>query len=211
MKSIVSAIVAASLIVGVGVYHGFATDRWADPAASDHPGRKLTEIPLAIGEWTGEVLPRSAEDDPKTSVEHRKFTNARTGKWIMTAVTTGKPGYVSVHNPEHCYLGSGYRVVDSIQPMSMKLGETKEARFWTGHFEKKKATNVESIRIYWGWTTNGDWQAPNYPRFHFAGRNTLHKLYFIHAVNGHETPEEISVYEDFMRQYLQQINQRIAH
>src|SRR5262245_36274451 len=168
MKRLIGIAIAAVLLLAVGVYHGLATDRWTHAGADDHPAKWLVNLPMEIGVWKGEVLPRAADDDPKTGVVNCRFTHARTGRWVLTAVTSGRAGRVAVHNPEHCYLGSGYKVVDAIHPESLPAGDATGA-FWTGHFQKKKATGLESIRIYWGWTANGRWQAPDYPRLFFAG------------------------------------------
>lgn len=207
MRTLAPSLAVAALLVAVGVYHGMATDRWRDAAAAANPG---TALGLSFGDWQGQILPRDANDDPKTSILHCRFTHAKSGQWIMTAVSTGKPGYVAVHNPEHCYLGSGYKIVDSIRDYALAMPNGDDSHFWTGHFQKKKATGVESIRIYWGWTTNGQWQAPDYPRLYFAGRSVLHKLYFIHAFTGNESPDELHSYEEFMRQYVTQLNQQIG-
>lgn len=210
MKAHLPALVVAGCIVAVGAYHGSSTGRWSEASTLDNPGQKAAAATTSIGDWHGEILPRDAEDDPKTSIIHCRFTHSKTGKWIMTAVSTGKPGYVAVHNPEHCYLGSGYKIADAIRDQPIPIDNKRDAHFWTANFQKKKTTGVESIRIYWGWTTDGNWQAPNYPRLYFAGRNTLHKLYFIHAATGNESPEEMRFYQEFMTQYIKCLNQFIA-
>src|SRR5262245_31034168 len=148
MKRTIGIAIAALFLLAVGVYHGLATDRWSRPETDDHPGKWLSNLPMEIGDWKGEVLPRAADDDPKTGVVNVRFTHGRSGRWLLTAVTSGRGGRVAIHNPEHCYLGSGYKVVDIIHKESLPVGDGNAA-FWTGHFQKKKATGLESIRIYW--------------------------------------------------------------
>jgi hypothetical protein len=209
MTRIVALAIAAAFLLVVGIYHGLATDRWSHPDADDHPAKWLATLPLEIGEWKGEILPRESDDDPKTGVVNCKFTQARSGRWVMTAVTSGRAGRVSIHNPEHCYLGSGYKIVDAIHQESLTIGNDT-AGFWTGHFQKRKATGLESIRIYWGWTTNGKWQAPEYPRLFYAGTRRLQKLYLIHPVTGSDSPDDLAAYRDFMASYVTELNRRLA-
>src|SRR5438552_12717158 len=113
MRHLVLASFIAALLVGLGLYHGRATDRWADVAGDDNPGKVFANMPADIGDWKGETLQRDAEDDSKTSVINRRYTHRLSGHWVVTAITSGRAGRVSIHNPEHCYLGSGYKVVDS--------------------------------------------------------------------------------------------------
>jgi hypothetical protein len=209
MRRVTGIAIAAAFLLGVGVYHGLATDRWSNANADDHPAKWLANPPLDISDWKGEILPREAEDDPKTGVITCRFTQPRSGRWVLTAVTSGRAGRVAIHNPEHCYLGSGYKVVDSIHQESLPLGEGTAA-FWTGHFTKKKSTGLESIRIYWGWTTDGRWQAPEYPRLFFAAAPRMHKLYMIHPVTGNDSADDQAAYHSFMSAYLAELNRRLA-
>ena len=208
MRYIVLTSIIAGILLGIGVYHGLATDRWSDPATAS-PGKRFANLPANIGDWKGENLPRDAEDDAKTSVINTRFTNALTGRWVVTSVTSGRAGRVSIHNPEHCYLGSGYKVVDSIHEETIEISGQQQT-FWTGHFEKKKPSGVESIRIYWGWTIDGRWQAPSYPRLFFAGKSKLHKLYVIHAVPAGTEADDAGPYREFLALYLTELNRRLT-
>src|SRR5262245_35342705 len=208
MRYIVLTSIIAVILLGIGVYHGLATDRWSDPGTGS-PGKRFANLPANIGDWKGENLQRDAEDDAKTSVINTRFTSALTGRWVVTSLTSGRAGRVSIHNPEHCYLGSGYKVVDSIHEETIEIGGQQQT-FWTGHFEKKKPSGVESIRIYWGWTIDGRWQAPSYPRLFFAGKSKLHKLYVIHAVPAGAEAEGASPDREFLALYLTELNRRLT-
>ena len=105
---------------------------------------------------------------------------------------------------------SGYKVVDSIREEPITVNGQSE-KFWTGHFEKKKPSGVESIRIYWGWSSDGAWQAPEYPRLYFAAAPRLHKLYLIHPVSGRDAPDDLAAYKEFLTQYVTELSRRIAH
>jgi hypothetical protein len=210
MRHLILASIIAAMLLGIGVYHGLATDRWSNPAAADSPGKPFANMSLTLGDWKGEVLPRDAEDDSKTSVINMRYTHAVSGRWVVTSLTSGRSGRVAIHNPEHCYLGNGYKVVDSIREESIEAGGQVQ-QFWTGHFEKKKPTGVESIRIYWGWTLDGRWQAPSYPRLFFAGKAKLHKLYVIHAVPVGTEVEDEAPYKEFLALYLTELDRRLGH
>ncbi|HEV3143181.1 MAG TPA: hypothetical protein VGZ47_04780 [Gemmataceae bacterium] len=201
--------IAVGLLLAVGVYHGLATDRWHDPQADAAIGIAPERVNLTFGDWHGEILPRGQDDDPKTSVLNLRYTNRKDGKWLVTSISSGRGGRVSIHNPEQCYLGSGYELVDSIRLESLTV-DGSEQLFWTGHFQKKKPTGVESIRIYWGWATQSPWVAPQYPRLYFAATARLHKLYMIHPVMATDAPADLAEYHDLMAQFVQELNRCLA-
>jgi hypothetical protein len=208
MRHLVFAVLITAFLLGIGVYHGVATDRWSDVNGDNSPGKRFARLPAQIGDWKGEILPRDSEDDAKTSVINTRYTNVINGRWIMTSLSSGRAGRVSIHNPEHCYLGSGYKVVDDIREESVDVNGPQ--KFWTGHFEKKKPSGIESIRIYWGWTIDGQWQAPAYPRLFFAGKSRLHKLYVIHAVPAGAEVEDDKSYKEFLVLYLAELNRHLG-
>ena len=209
MRQPILAMITSGLVLGMGIYHGLATDRWSVATEDDNPGKCFEDLPATIGDWASEALPRGEGDDLKNSVVNRRFNNRVNGRWILTSITSGRAGRVSIHDPEHCYLGSGYKVVDAIRQQSIDLPSGQSAKFWTGHFEKKKPSGIESIRIYWGWTVDGQWQAPDYPRLLFAGKSRLHKLYMIHPVSAEDEQEDTNPYRDFMVQYLTELNRHL--
>jgi hypothetical protein len=210
MRPIMTAALVVAMLLGVGIYHGLATDRWGNSAAEEDSGKLFAGMPNRFGDWVGERLPRQADDDSKTAVINTRFTNRGSGKWVITSLTTGRSGRVAIHNPEHCYLGNGYKIADSIREESMTLPDGTTARFWTGHFQKKKPSGVESIRIYWGWTADGQWQAPSFPRLFFAAKPTLHKLYVIHPVPLNGAEDDSGPYKEFMTQYISELNRQIG-
>ena len=210
MRQVFLTAVIAAVMLGVGIYHGLATDRWASAATEERGQREFADLPLQYGDWKGELLPRDDDDDDlKTSATNCRFTNMKTGKWVVTSISSRRTGRVAVHNPEHCYLGSGYKLVDAIRTESLSSGKPSTT-FWTGHFEKRKPTGVESIRIYWGWSNDGNWQAPDYPRFYFSPTRRLHKLYLIHPVTSRDSPDDLVAYKEFMVQYATELSSRIA-
>jgi hypothetical protein len=210
MKSIMSAVMIIGVLLGVGVYHGLATDRWSDPIADEDFGKRFANMKNQFGDWVGERLPRQVDDDNKTAVINTRFTNRSNGRWIITSLTSGRAGRVSIHNPEHCYLGNGYKIADAIREETLSLPGGASAKFWTGHFQKKKPTGIESIRIYWGWTADGQWQAPTYPRLFFAAKPRVHKLYLIHPVPLNGSNDDSAPYREFMTQYISELNRQIG-
>ena len=210
MRHLLIAAVVSAILLGAGVYHGLATDRWTTTADLDAPNQQVANLRMDIGDWVGERLPRQEDEDSKIAATNTRLVNRINGRWVITSITSGRAGRVAIHNPEHCYLGNGYKLADGIREESIALPDGAPARFWTGHFQKKKATGFESIRIWWGWTTDGRWEAPTYPRLFFAGKPRLHKLYVIHPAPTDDVVEDLAPYREFMTQYLTELNRHLG-
>lgn len=210
MRQLLIAIPVCVVFLGAGYLHGVVTDRWTPPSAADGAGHAAHRVPMTLGDWKGEPLARQAGDNHKTTVINRKYVNSMNGRWLLTSVTSGRPGIVSVHNPEDCYLGSGYKLVDTIRAETLTLADGTEARFWTGHFQKKRPSGIESIRIYWGWSAGKVWEAPNYPRLLYAVKPRLHKLYMIHPVPVDGERDNSAAYREIMTQYVQSLSQQLG-
>jgi hypothetical protein len=193
-------VVGSIIMLSVGVYHGVATDRWSDPAIEGQMVIKVRKVPDRIGEWVGDAWETDESPEPKTVAISRRYTHSTTGQKVLVSLTLGRGGRVSIHNPEYCYLGSGYKLVDSIKPFSV-AGDRDAAKLWTAHFQKKRATSVESVRIYWTWTSDGRWLAPEFPQMRFAGVAELCKLYVLHGVTTHGKEDETN-YQTFLRSFL---------
>ena len=53
---------------------------------------------------------------------------------MLTAISSGRAGRVAIHNPEHCYLGNGYKVVDGVKldafgQAALYVAETTSGKF----------------------------------------------------------------------------------
>ena len=209
MRHLFASVLASTVLLGAGIYHGLATDRWAEPKADERAGNMFASVSNEIGDWVGERLPHQEDEDSKTSVINMHFTNRITGKWIITSITSGRAGRVSVHNPEHCYLGNGYKLADTIHNETLTEPNGEAAQLWTGHFQKKKGAGVESIRIWWAWTADGRWQAPTYPRLYFAAKPRLHKLYVICPAPADDATDDSASYKEFIAQYTSELSHHV--
>jgi len=205
-QTVFSTVAGAALLVGAGAFHGLWTGRWQAP---DDESRRsaLATLALELGEWRGEDMPQESVGDKPTFALYRRYTHRQSGRWVAVMLAHGRPGHVSVHNPEHCYLGSGYTLADQIAPDGVEAGGGA-AKFWAANFQKKRATGVESVRIRWTWTTDGRWQAPDWPRLHFATARHLYKLYLIQPASA-DGADERAVFQEFAPLLLEEMRQKL--
>lgn len=193
-KAILIAVV--SVILATTAVHGFVTNRWngADVAPV------LPDIPKKFGEWVGEDL-RTAIDEPGIAYLSRRYTSTANGRTIVVSLSLGHPGLTAIHTPEYCYTGSGYEMTGSIAPFALPA---QSSAFWTTAFQKPGG--VDALRIYWGWSADGQWKAPNHPRLTFLGKQSLCKLYIVATGAGATAVGQDKQLDDFMSRFIDQLN-----
>ena len=91
-------------------------------------------------------------------------------------------GPIGAHTPDVCYGGLGYSCKGKPARKGIAFANDGHSSFWTARFEKVSNTE-EPLRVYWAWSTNGDWQAASNPRSDFALKGALYKLYVVRSDN----------------------------
>lgn len=189
-------LLASIAVIAPGMAHGIWTCRWDlsdEPQAS---AARLASLPLSIFNWEGEDLPVDAQQVSRVDLagllvrryDHRD-KKGHTSPHVLVMVACGRPGPTSVHSPEICYPGQGYRQMAERQRKSIHCS-TGDAEFFMAPFEKKnQGGEAERIQIYWSWKGTGGWVAPSQPRFVFGAQPVLHKLYVVQPLSG---PHEVS-------------------
>ncbi|MCI0641936.1 MAG: EpsI family protein [Gemmataceae bacterium] len=182
MNRFLPVLVVAVLIVLSGVVHGLWTDRWIVSQELENAAKRLESFVPELDDWQSQPLeldPRQKEQGGVISCMLRRFENRRNGKAIVVLMTCGRPGPMSVHTPEVCYVGAGYRMADPTRRKLASNGSPKATEFWTAKFTKGHGVEDTRLRLYWCWRGAERWDAPENPRVAFAGQPFLYKLYVI--------------------------------
>jgi hypothetical protein len=178
-------IFAAGLVVAVALFEGIRTNRWGAGEDMEAAARKLDSIPREFGPWVGTDAPidekiiRIAE---AAGIVSRSYVNRKNGELVNVLLLCGPTGPIGAHTPEYCYGGIGYACKGKPARKGIALADNGHSSFWTARFEKVSNTE-EPLRVYWAWSTNGDWQAASNPRSDFALRSVLYKLYVVRIDN----------------------------
>jgi hypothetical protein len=201
---------AAFFIVASGFVHGRWSNRWAGSqtvAARDLFGG----LDGTIGDWrVSEPLPIDPANVPaNTQCSARRFLPQKAGKPVTASITAGGPGAVAVHTPDVCYLGAGYKLRGEVTRQTVPLPDGTSAAFWVGDFTKTTATGAESVRVRWSWTADGNWSAPDYPRWVFARAPVLYKLYVVHPLAEEDDLTKDDPYRKFVADLVPALNRRL--
>lgn len=204
-------LVAALLIVAAsGVTHGVCSGRWSAAEEMQTAVDRLALLPHAVGDWEGKDL---ADDNLGKFREEipgalqRRYLRKGSKQEVLVMLVCGKSGPVSVHTPEVCYQGNGWRMASNRTQHAVPLG-AEAAAFWKAAFVKEGLGLRDELRIYWAWNAAGSWQAASEPRLTFARHPVLHKLYVIYRVPPGERPENDPA-PAFLRELLPAIQQHV--
>jgi hypothetical protein len=200
----------ALILAATGYLHGRWTDRWGISETMTVAAAKLQELPLTIGDWDGSYR----EMDPEVlaltgglAAVVPRFNNRQTGEVIDLMILYGRPGPVSVHTPDVCYVGAGYAPTAPPTHHDIGLEQGNAAQFWTGVFAKPHRNDSSSVlRILWSWSGDGRWAAPDSPRVTFASKPAICKLYVIHQLTDENEPLEKDPCNEFVRVFLPELN-----
>jgi hypothetical protein len=171
--------VVVALLAGMGVAHGLLTDRWATPDTSV----ALDRLPFAVGDWDGTPVD-PAEGLPAGeagSILLRRYINRVNGSAVTLFLTTGRAGPIAAaHAPDSCYPGAGFACPDPVvQRPVVDADGAPVGEFRVADYSKTERASPLRVRVFWGWTDAGLWQAPADPRMAFVGKRRLYKMYVI--------------------------------
>ncbi len=176
--------VGAVLIILTTIVQGFLTDRWWSSESEQMKAfaDALQRVPIRIGDWEVQQItdmdPREREAAGAVGDLSRTYRNPHTQEVVSVYLICGPSRSVAVHTPEACYVSSGFRIEDKIQPYDIPFANTK-GEFRTATFLKEDPTGSQLLRVFWAWNATGQWEAPEWPRMKYGGRTPLNKVYFI--------------------------------
>jgi hypothetical protein len=172
------------VVIASGVVHGLWTDRWAvssEPAAS---ASKLAGVPASFGDWyMAEESTLDAKEQANAGIAGyliRRYVHSGKGTQVQMYLLCGRPGQISVHTPDICFAGAGFEFSNAPQRKT-DIGQSGND-FWVAQCAKHTTALPEQVRVYWAWSTAGQWQAPDNPRLSFARSKALFKLYVVHPL-----------------------------
>ena len=179
------------LIAVSAIVHGATTHRWGSLAESDPRVATLHKEPIQLDDYEFETIPSEMPLMEKSIATCRSYVSISRNQRVTVSVISGPAGAVSTHTPDVCYPSSGYAMVRDIKRESIELPDGSTANYYVAEFEKKTTTSVDRQRVRWAWMHEGQWQAPDRPRFAYMHVPELAKIYIVTS-----EPEENSLPED---------------
>lgn len=201
----IPAVTAVIAIVVCGVVQGLWSDRWVRSEEPARSATRLSQLPLELDDWQGEVQEMKDRTDLAGRVWLR-YTQRRSGKVINVLLVCDRPGKVAIHTPEHCYAASGYTMATKTK---FRPKGSERTEFWTAPFRRSSAADQSLLRIFWAWNVGEGWQAADDARTTFAGQSALFKIYLIREMTQASESVEDDACVELMRQLLPPLQQTL--
>ncbi len=210
MLRIISAIVAAVLLIGSGIVHGLWTGRWVADTEIQKALAKIREAPTSVGDWKGEPVELDARSLQIGGIDGymmRRYENQKTKNSVLVLMVCGKPGYIAVHTPEVCYRGAGYRQAGPDKGLDVPIAaEQAPAHFKVTTVHKEAFEASSTLKIVWAWNAGRGWEVPRFPRLAFARNPVLYKLYLVREVSHDRADMEQDPSEALMKLLLPELD-----
>lgn len=209
-------IALALLAIAIGLVHGLETDRWRTSSELQSALQRLEAVPMDIGDWKGRDVPYEKEDFARAGIQgtiFREYHNPRTGTTVSVLLVCGRGGPISVHEPDVCYAGAGFRAVGAKERRKVEIQKGEEPLpAWALQFAKPDAVVPTRLEIYWGWFQNGKFEAPDQARFAYGRSPAVYKLYVVRefAANFKAPPPKENPCEQFLRRALPEFQTALA-
>jgi hypothetical protein len=180
-----------------------ATDSFDERAVTDHLGK----IPMQFGDWVADTPDEedvSAFKDEKYPGIIRRYVNRALGRQVLLLIRGGSSGpLVYHHQPQQCYIAIGFSPQGRTISRRIGLDEFAAADF------SKQTAGTASLRLYWAWSGDGAWAAPEEPRFRFTSYPLLFRLYVVEATGSPSDAHDGDACEEFLRTALPEINRTL--
>ena len=202
----VPVLVCVALVGALGVAHGLVTDRWGPSGQLERALATLPRVPTAFGDWTSEEIPADPEEMGRAVIKgwvYRRYQNPRTRESVSVLLVCGRGGPISVHTPDVCYAGAGYRPTSDATPKELDLGEGGKHTFRVSRFAKPGGVSPTQLEIYLAWSRDGrTWEAPQNPRMSLARSPALYKVYVVREFLPNSRSESADSCQKFLRQAI---------
>jgi hypothetical protein len=204
------AVVFGTVVVS-GAASGLHNGRWGSSRALQDAAARVDQVPLSLGaNWDvqPEKLPeRAVVIADLEGYTSRRYLQRRTGAMVSVLVVCGRPGPISVHSPDICYAGQGF--VESGRARSYTPPSNPSCQFQVLDFRKSNVANPTLLRVFLSWGSRGEWSVPAQPRFAFAGRPYLYKLYVVQELNKANEPIEGSPAAKLIEELMPQLQETL--
>lgn len=215
MTRILIPLLTAGILFTSGLVQGLMSDRWS-PGANllvEKARNRINTAPTRIGDWEG-VSRHLSEFDVKTedgndnNTVTRQYVNRLNGNTVNVLMEAGyKQNILQWHTPMQCYPANGYELITSEGLKTKVPVEDVQAEFFYADFKLARGSAPIYVRVFWAWSGDGRWLAPELPKIAFGSHTCLHKLYVVRELLRPEEPLASDPCLDFMKVALPRLNQ----
>lgn len=208
------------ITLATGLLQGKMTNRFGLPEDMNEAAHKLENLRKVLespkfsfgerGQWRMVKSSKMANLVVET-LECREYLNASfvnsevPSLQINGFIILGPPGPVAVHTPEICYSSKDYDITDERERVRIFPKGPQEDEFW-GLTLRSKQVDADILRVYYAWTSEGPWTAPDIPRITYGGGSKLYKMQLAVKLPPDAKLEQGDACQEFLKAFLPVVN-----
>jgi len=211
MSRVIALGVVFLTIIVSGAAAGLWTSRWGESKALQKAAARLDRLPPSLGDsWDVQEGTLSEQEIAVAEIDgyvSRRYVHRRTGTIVSVLLLCGRSGPMSVHTPEICFAGAGFTQVGAQGAYEGPPGSRSE--FQVLDFSKANVATPTLLRVFLSWGYNGEWAVPARPRFAFAGKPYLYKLYVTREMAKPNEPIKDDPATELLKDLLPQLQETL--
>jgi hypothetical protein len=179
-------VIALPIVVCAAIWQGNQTERWGAFPELAICAKRLDNVPLQVGHWKGtlgdkldERTRKAAEAEGDTQIT---YENEDTHEVVRVFIVCGRLMGVMKHRPDRCYPAHGYTQSGERMQHSVTTGadgQGPKAQFQTAAYSRD---GQRDARLFWAWSSDGVWKAPDDLRSDFRRTIPVFKIHFENEV-----------------------------
>jgi hypothetical protein len=180
-KTLGAMLVGLLLLTAVpAVVQGVLTRRWSGKADLSGAAARLVEFPSQFGDWKQQGDEEQVPEEALRELQcagcfNRHYVNQRLGRDVTVIVMVGPAGPLIRHPPEICYGNRANTLLDKPVDVELTTSDSVSHRLRLLRYANPRAMSGEFSVVY-GWSQNGAWDVPAYPRVEFGAAPLLFKM-----------------------------------
>jgi hypothetical protein len=214
LLAIVPFVVALPIVVTAAIWQGNQSERWGKFPELEVCAKRIDSIPLEIGKseethgpkWKGTLGPKMEDDIRKyagaVGDTQISYVNEQ-GEHVNVLVVCGRLMDVWNHRPDRCYPAHGYEEKGDRSTQKIKIAEGVEAEFQMSIYALKDQPS--QVRVYWAWSSDGRWLAPDGLRDDFSRTKPVFKIQ-IESPVGRENQGSSDSAAELIKELIPEVN-----
>jgi Protein of unknown function (DUF3485) len=215
-RSTVTAMIIALMVLTLApaVVHGIWSGRWRGGTDMAAAAKMVADFPRQFGNWAQEGDETQMPEEAVRELQcagyfNRHYVNQKLGRDVTVLLMVGPSGPLVRHPPEICYGNQANQLVHEPTTENLATSDARNHNLRLLCYKSPGSVSGE-FSVCYGWTDDGTWAVPDYPRLRFGSAPLLYKIQILTADRmPHDGGLPVATAR-FLDEFLPRLSERIA-
>jgi hypothetical protein len=162
------------------IVQGVLTRRWRGETDLSGAATRLVDFPTHFGDWQQQGEEEKVPEEALRELQcagcfNRHYVNQRLGRDVTVIAMVGPAGPLIRHPPEICYGNRANQLLAKPVDIELTTSDSIRHRVRLLRYANPRAVSGE-FSVCYGWSADGAWDVPAYPRVEYGGAPMLFKM-----------------------------------